>query len=295
MGIMRCKKHFCIINSTLILLTIVMVNTASAQPIESISDSCSAEMAASCEQSSEVVLDTKYFKGYISDTKYILGAPVHEDKSYWLKASLVAGTAAGFYFFDQNIQEWSQKKRGSGSDQIARLVKPFGEGIYTLPALGLLYLYGYTEKDKKAEKAALLTVESLLISAVFTQTLKYSFHRLRPEDSDRYDRWDGPCLSGSNLSFPSGEATAAFSVATVLASEYEDRAWVPPLAYGMATLTALARINDNGHWASDVFVGSAIGYLTAKTIVRLHKEKSTFLILPLTDGGNHSLSISWMY
>jgi membrane-associated phospholipid phosphatase len=97
----------------------------------------------------------------------------------------------------------------------------------------------------------------LLISGAFTQVLKYSTHRYRPDDSDRYDRWDGPSFSNSNLSFASDDATVAFSVTTVIASEYEDKVWVPPLAYGIATLTALARFNDNAHWASDVLVGSA--------------------------------------
>jgi len=39
------------------------------------------------------------------------------------------------------------------------------------------------------------------------------------------------------------------------------------LAYGIATLTALSRVNDNAHWASDIFFGAVIGYFTAKAII----------------------------
>jgi membrane-associated phospholipid phosphatase len=42
------------------------------------------------------------------------------------------------------------------------------------------------------------------------------------------------------------------------------------LAYGIATLTALSRVNDNAHWASDVFFGAIIGYFTAKAIMALN-------------------------
>jgi len=282
--------------SAIIVLTMILANTVSAQSIASpAAGRSNKEIEAKPEQPGEVALDKNYFKGYVSDTKSILTSPVRWEKSDGIKFSLVAGTVAGLYFFDQNIQEWVQKKRNSDSDQLAKLVKPFGEGVYTLPALGLFYLYGYTAEDKRAEKTALLSVESFLISGLFTQTLKYAAHRRRPEDSDRYDRWDGPGFSASNLSFPSSEATAAFSVATVVAYEYEDTVWAPPLAYSLATLAALARINDNAHWASDVFLGSTVGYFTAKTIVRLHKKKSNYVIVPITDGRCNAVAIAWRF
>lgn len=82
--------------------------------------------------------------------------------------------------------------------------------------------------------------------------------------------WDGPGFSTSNLSFPSGHASSAFAIATVIALEYGDRAFVPPLAYGIATLAAFSRVNDNAHWASDVFFGAIVGYLTAKAIIALN-------------------------
>jgi membrane-associated phospholipid phosphatase len=59
----------------------------------------------------------------------------------------------------------------------------------------------------------------------------------------------------------------------VVANEYEEVPLVAPISYGIATLTGLSRINDNQHWASDVFLGAALGYFTSKTILRLHSNK----------------------
>lgn len=71
-------------------------------------------------------------------------------------------------------------------------------------------------------------------------------------------------------------------IATVIASEYEDKFFIPVLSYGVATLTALSRVNDNDHWASDVFFGAGIGYFTGKAIVNLNREKDNkFTILPV--------------
>jgi undecaprenyl-diphosphatase len=57
-------------------------------------------------------------------------------------------------------------------------------------------------------------------------------------------------------SFPSGHTMAAFSLATVWAGRRPDDR---ELAYGLAALVGLARIELKQHWPSDVFFGAAIG------------------------------------
>jgi membrane-associated phospholipid phosphatase len=291
-------KHFsCLVNLMIAILILTAVSSAHGQEIKPSSQAGSTPRLNTKEESNtnDYHLDKAYFKSYLTDTAHLLSSPLRWDKYDWLTASLVIGATAGLYAFDQNIHDWAQKRRGKTTDHISSVVKVFGQGQYIVPALGLFYLYGYAAENSKAEETALLGVESFLISGAFTQVLKFSTHRYRPEDSDRYDRWDGPSFSGSNLSFASGDATAAFSVATVIASEYDDKAWVPPLAYSIATLTALARINDNAHWASDVFAGAAIGYFTAKTIVKLHKKGSRFAVAPAMTGQGPGLVISYKF
>lgn len=212
-------------------------------------------------------LNRDYFEGYVSDIKSILTSPSHWQRSDWIKASLIAGITAGLYTQDQKIQNWVQENRSSASDRISKFAKPFGDGRYTLPGLGALYLYGHFFEDEKAQRTALLSLESFVVSGLFIQVMKFVGHRHRPSSGDPYNIWDGPSFSTSNLSFPSGHSSSAFAIATVIASEYGDKAFVPPLVYGIATLTALSRINDNAHWASDVFFGAVIGYFTAKAII----------------------------
>ncbi len=56
-------------------------------------------------------------------------------------------------------------------------------------------------------------------------------------------------------------------MASVVASEYYDYELVGPIAYGLATATSLSRLNNNKHWASDVFIGGALGYFIGKMVV----------------------------
>jgi membrane-associated phospholipid phosphatase len=81
-----------------------------------------------------------------------------------------------------------------------------------------------------------------------------------PEDKGRPNSGDlnGP-RSKKDGSFPSGHTAGAFSVASVVAAEYRDTPGVGAAFYAAASLTALARVNDNEHWATDVVAGAALG------------------------------------
>jgi len=236
-------------------------------------------------------LNKDYLKGYYTDTVHILTSPARWEKADWFTAAAVVGTVAGVYAYDQDLQEWMQRKRNNTTNRLSDVFRPFGNAFYTIPALGVFYGYGHAAEDQKARRTALFGVESVVISNLFTQALKSSTHRHRPSDGNRYDQWDGPGFSGSDISFPSNHAASAFALATVIADEYRENVFVAPAAYGVATMASLAKVNDNDHWCSDIFFGAAIGYLTAKTTMALHKSKSKIEIIPGTDGKRATLSL----
>jgi membrane-associated phospholipid phosphatase len=215
-----------------------------------------------------------YLKGYFTDTGRILMSPVKWDGSDWLKAGLVIGATSGLYFADADIRNLAQRNQSSIGDKGAAVGNVLGNPLYTLPPLGLFYLYGHFNEDPKARRTSLLAVESLAISGAFTWTLKVTTQRPRPFTGASPGTWNGPSSRLGDYSFPSGHTTAAFSVATVIAEEYGSNPYVPPLAYGLAALTGLARIYSDKHWASDAFFGGAIGYFVGKAVVHYHTAQS---------------------
>jgi membrane-associated phospholipid phosphatase len=212
----------------------------------------------------------EYVKEYFTDTGKILVSPVNWNGCDWLKAGLVVGATAGIYFADTDIRNFAQRNQSSIGDKGAAVGNALGNPLYTLPPLGLVYLYGHFNEDPKARQASLLAVESLAISGAFTWTLKEIAQRPRPSTGESSTSWNGPSRKIADYSFPSGHSTAAFSIASVIAEEYGTNPYVPPIAYGLATLTGFARIYGNNHWASDVFFGGAIGYFIGKAVVRYH-------------------------
>ncbi|GJL80046.1 MAG: hypothetical protein NPINA01_30350 [Nitrospinaceae bacterium] len=207
----------------------------------------------------------------MSDTKYIFLSPLHWQASDWLKAALVVGATGAFFALDEEIQEFVQDERSGTTDDISKVFEPFGNGGYTFPGLVAFYLYGHLAKSDKAKRAALLSVESFAVTGLFTFALKFSTGRVRPKSAEDSHEWNG--FNFDDVSFPSGHTSSAFAIATVLASEYDDKPLVAPIVYSLAALTGLSRINDNKHWASDVFFGGALGYFVSKTILKLHSNK----------------------
>jgi len=238
-----------------------------------------------------------YWKWFVTDTGRVASAPVRWDRREWLTAGAIGASAVGLYAYDGQIRRWVQDRWTTQGDHVTDYIQPFGNGLYLVPALGVYYGYGYVAEDTRSERAAMLGLEGYVVSGLMVNALKYATHRHRPNTGDPRDTWDGPSFENDNLSFPSGHASSAFAVAAVLSSEYHESTAVSVISYGMATLVAASRVYDDKHWASDVLVGSAIGYFTGKAIYNWRSgeaaTKLTAMPLPLKGGG--ALMLTWRY
>ncbi|MGH9682418.1 MAG: phosphatase PAP2 family protein [Candidatus Acidiferrales bacterium] len=142
-----------------------------------------------------------------------------------------------------------------------------GAAIAIVPAS--FYIVGLVRKDSYAEQTALLAAEAYAASAIPHVAAKLVTRRFRPLDvppnqfSDTFFR-SHVSIFGKGSSFPSGHATGAFSIATVIAERYRNHRWVPWVAYGAAGLISFSRIPAKEHFPSEVFFGAALGYAIAR-------------------------------
>lgn len=110
---------------------------------------------------------------------------------------------------------------------------------------------GRTAKDVTWTQA-----EALGLTLGVTEGLKALVGRQRPEDSN------------DTSSFPSGHTAMAFCAATLIERNCGPKLGL--LAYGVATLTGLSRIEAGKHFPTDVLAGAAIGTLIAGLVDALH-------------------------
>jgi len=234
----------------------------------------------------------EYYKSYWTAIKKTATGPARWGKKEWIGFGGVVIGGTVLYIYDGQIRNFFQSHRTPGLDNVSKYgFEPWGKGLYTLPLLGGFYLYGLSANNTKARQVAMAGTQAFIMGGISVEVLKVLFGRHRPYQDIPPDHkaWTGPFGSISYNSMPSGHTTVAFSVATVFASVYKDKPWVGVISYGIATGVALSRLNDDKHWASDVFIGAALGFAVGKTVYHI-MEGHTNLTLGISDTGGVALA-----
>lgn len=221
------------------------------------------------------------------DFKAIVIAPVHWNRSQWGEAALAMGSIAVLMHEDEHIAHAIQARRNATTDSISKAVTPFGGGRGLQLSVVLIGLGLITKNDGVRDTGRDALESSLIAAGVITPLLKRAFGRARPNQDETTSHDFDPGTTQD--SFPSGHATNAFALASAIAGN--SKGWVvPTMAYTVASSIAFARMNDNVHWASDVFAGAVIGTATGRTIARRHRsgtQQADWSLVPI--GGKHTV------
>src|SRR5262245_39394738 len=115
-GRVQCRERETAMKSALNALLIVFIISvcstvpawAQTEKSDTVADRPSQEVSEKkkAQQETPVELNKEYFKGYVSDLKNIVTAPVRWDTTDWITAVAVAGVATGLYDNDAKIQKW---------------------------------------------------------------------------------------------------------------------------------------------------------------------------------------------
>jgi membrane-associated phospholipid phosphatase len=250
-----------------------------------------APAPAASDDASEVHMG----QGLLRDARDLFLLPAAWSKRDWAIAGGLTVVGLGLYAADDNIEHWTQKRRGQTTDRLAHLLKPFGREYAAVTLAGFAIAAPFVE-DQRLTRTAWLGAESLIFAGVWYETLQLGSNRPRPGKGDDRDDFNlVPWTRNRGHSFPSGHTTAAFAVATIAAHEWRDVPGIAPLAYGLATGVAFSRINDDAHWASDVFVGAVIGWGMATGIERLHSKPASLTVTPIVSGTIKGLDFTWRF
>ncbi|WP_404418503.1 phosphatase PAP2 family protein [Marinospirillum sp.] len=203
-----------------------------------------------------------------------------------LKRNALALGAVGLvYTQDEQIRDyWFDNVQSDGLDE-------WTEGfLYDIGSpTGALWVHGATSisalvlDDQYLMDTTFLSLQSVLISQAFAESSKRITGRERPRDSGG----DSNLWGEGGMAFFSGHSSGAFASMTVFAERYKHRPLVYWGAYGLATATALSRINEDAHWASDTLAGSLVGWglghLTLRYSPFERSENTTLLPLVSPD------------
>ena len=240
-------------------------------------------------------LDLGYIESYPLNAARLLASPWRFDRSDWLNTAIVLGVGGGLMALDASIRDFIQGDvRGGTTNDAADFFRDFGDTHILAMGLGATYVGAELIGDEQLQETALLAEESLLLASVLGLGIKWFSQRDRPSSGKSPTSWDPFSFDETNTSFVSGHAINSFAVASVISSQYGNQYLIGPAAYGVATLTSFSRLNDNRHWASDVFVGAAVGYFVGKMVVRYNPFDPArgVVIQPWGDADSQGLSLA---
>jgi len=230
------------------------------------------------------VVSASYVKRLFQDTGTLLTSPLRWDARDWLIFAGVGATTGGLMFADKEIRRAVQKERSATTDTLANIFRPFETIVPATFVAGMAGIgYAFDQPQLKAASADALEA-SLFSVGVLAVPAKFFIGRSRP-DKDLGPAHYEPLNLGSSL--PSFTTTGSFAVASTLSEHFPQPA-VSILAYGLAGVAGLTRIYDDKHWASDVFLGAALGTLIGKAVAKLNeprREKSRVSVVPLVGQG----------
>jgi len=264
-----------------------------------------------------------YFPSLLHNFTEQATAPFKFKTKEWLITGAAAGITAGLIIVDEDVDRWArvQKQNHNWINKSSPFITKFGDtyGFYSVAAGALL---SSAFKNEKGVKTCLLASQAMITSGLWVHLIKLLTCRERPKaayiiSKSEGGKWYGPFAIYDQDSaikkpysafdaFPSGHTAVAFSIATVFASQYNDKKVIPVLCYSAATMVGISRMTEHEHWVSDVFVGGLIGYLCGRQVVahdnKIRRNQDTKLStksknkseLNLIQHGNQiELSLKW--
>lgn len=171
-------------------------------------------------------------------------------------------------------------------------VNLFDDEIRWMPyALGLaLPLFGMTPKHKPLHLFPLMLSSYCLADMVVYRTK--SMTKIKRPNSDHLN------------TFPSQHTSMSFVAATVVCHEFGAYSpWISVASYLMAGYVGYARIANNAHWSSDVFVGAAVGLLSTHAVYfcydliadKLTRQNEQLSLLPYVGVRQGGIALSYAF
>lgn len=253
---------------------------------------CTGTTARAAETADEYKLDRSFIVRFGRDLRDVISSPGHWDGRDFLTLAAVSGTGLFVFAFDQDVRVYTQDRFTPSLDKAASFFAFFGDGGVLLGMSAAVYAAGEIGNDVGLRKTAILSLESLVAASILDWAIKLISGRARPYTGESSRSFHPFSFRNSNWSFPSGHAVASFAIATTIAEQTKSPV-VDILAYGLAALAGISRIYENKHWASDVFIGAALGHFVGQKICDLNgPEKGSEISVGLDcAGGRRALTL----
>ena len=204
-------------------------------------------------------------RNLFTDQKNFWSTPFHMTTTQWQWTVPLAFVGAGLLASDTAIEAHVP----TNPTTVSHAVTASNAGVGALVGIGGgMFVWGHLTRNDQARETGLLSGEAAIEAFLDTEVFKYATGRDRPFTGNGR----GQFFQGG-VSFPSEHASVSWAIASVIAHEYPGPA-TQVLVYGLAGGVSAARFVGHQHFASDVIVGSALGWYLGRQAYRSHSHYS---------------------
>jgi len=219
--------------------------------------------------------------------KYDISSPWRWNSSDLKTFGIGVSATTLAFVVDEDVRDWFKRNYSSFGDTIEDIGYVYGSPAFTVPFSFLTWGAGALFRSPGVRETGMMLVESMLMVGLVQQPLRVMVGRARPSMNQGNLFFNPFTIEDGYASFISGHAWSAFSISTILALQI-DSTWASIGLYALALTTPISRMYADKHWFSDVLMGSALGYFSARTIWRWHKQGPgtayPITLLPLPNG-----------
>jgi membrane-associated phospholipid phosphatase len=202
-------------------------------------------------------------RNLFTDQRAFWSTPFHMTTAQWQWTVPLAFVGAGLLASDTAIEKHVPTNHSTVSHEITLS----NAGVAALAGVGGgMFLLGHLSNNDQQRETGLLAGEAGINAYLDTTVFKYAFGRQRPFTGGGR----GLFFQGGD-SFPSQHAAVSWAIASVIAHEYPGPV-TQVLAYGTAGAISAARFAGQQHFATDVLVGSALGWYLGRQVFRAHSD-----------------------
>lgn len=218
--------------------------------------------------------DMKFIgKSGVSDVAWLYSSPARIKPRALLYFAGIVAVGTGIYFFDDEISSGLHRNKDhwfiEPFHETGEFLEPIGRqgtmNKYFFGSAVLSYLVGFEWLSRVSAEI----LESYLIAGPPKVAVNKLSGRPRPMEGYKSTHWD---FFEPGQSFFSGHASHAFQIARIM-DEHVHFVPADVLFYFGAASMGLQRIDSEWHWASDVWAGSAYGFVVADALMGRHRLK----------------------
>ena len=189
-----------------------------------------------------------------------------------------AGAVMANTNIDENIQTWYQDNiRSQNSDEISKVAKEFGNGKIMIPLALLTAGVNFYDPDLKIGIWGVYLSRAYLVGAPFLLATQRLTGASRPGEKEYGSKWH-PLEDENGVS---GHAFMGAVPFLTLAHVYKDNPYIRYLAIAGSFLTALSRLNDNAHYASQIALGWYLAYESTDAVFEADRKGNTYSVSPM--------------